>query len=248
MFQPLRIRDAEARELLDEATLDDDALRLNLADIRHINFLLGWTSFTVRSVARSVRANRLENFSLLDVAGGSADMPLAVARWAAHAGVSARIVSTDLSPQIVRVASQQIERAGLRGLSSDSMSVSAERQDALALTYAPGSFDIALCTLALHHFTPDAAVELLRNMARVARQVFVFDVERSALAYVGAILLTRVAFMNYMTQHDAPTSVRRAYSAPELRALAAEAGLNDARVWVGVPFRLALEARGVHPQ
>ncbi|SRR5579875_269761 len=244
MLTTLRVRDAEAHELLDETTLDDNALRRNLADIRHINFLLGWTRFTVCAVARYVRANRLVSFSLLDVAGGSADMPLAVARWAAHAGVSARIVSTDLSPQIVRVASQQIERARRSGVSGANVSVSAERQDALALTYPPGSFDIALCTLALHHFAPDDAVELLRNMARVARQVFVFDVERSMLAYIGAVLLTRLAFMNYMTRHDAPTSVRRAYSAPELRTLAREAGLADARVWVGFPFRLALEARG----
>lgn len=233
----MRTRDAAVRELLDGETLDDAALAHNLRDIRFINSFLGWTSYTVRAVERHVRAHDLRHFTLLDVASGSADMPLAIGHWAERAGVRARIVASDISPQIVSVARRQIERSG----QSD---VTVERLDALALPYAPGSFDIVLCTLALHHFEPESAVALLRSMARVGRQVFVFDVVRSRLAYAGVIALTQALRMNYMTRHDAPVSVRRAYSEAELRELAARAGLADARVWVGFPFRLALAASG----
>jgi ubiquinone/menaquinone biosynthesis C-methylase UbiE len=231
----MRARNAGVRELLDAEALDTTALRRNLRDIRRINMLLGWRAYTVRAVARHVRALGLERFSLLDVASGSADMPLAVARWAERAGIQARIVATDINPEIVAAARAYI--AGAPGLL-------VERQDALALPYGTGSFDVALCTLALHHFDPDAAVRLLRSMARVGRRVMVFDVERSPLAYAGAVLLTQLARMNEMTRHDAPASVRRAYSAAELRELAAQAGLAGARVWVGVPFRLALDEPG----
>src|SRR5579884_3896956 len=85
----LRARDDDATELLDAEAGDPAALRDNLRDIRHINALLGWTSFTRRSVARHVRQHGLASFSLLDVASGSADIPLAVAHWAEHAGVTA---------------------------------------------------------------------------------------------------------------------------------------------------------------
>jgi SAM-dependent methyltransferase len=232
----LRVRDAAIRELLDAEAIDEAELDHNLRDIRFINAVLGWRAYTVRGVARYVRARGMRAFSLVDVASGSADMPLAIARWAARSGVAAHIVATDVSPQIVRIATRQA--AGVAN-------VRVERQDALSLTYAPASFDLALCTLALHHFDPDAAVILLRNMARVARHVLVYDVERSRPAHLGAVLLTRALRMHYMTRHDAPASVRRAYSAGELRALAARAGLRTARVWVGFPFRLALEAPGV---
>jgi len=231
----MRARDAAIRELLDAETIDAAALDRNLRDIRFINAVLGWRAYTVHRVARHVRARSLRAFSLVDVASGSADMPLAIARWAARAAVAAQIVATDLSPQIVDIATQQAARVP---------AVRVERQDALHLTYAPASFDLALCTLALHHFDPDAAVALLGNMARVARRVLVYDVERSRPAYLGAVLLTRALRMHHMTRHDAPASVRRAYSAGELRDLAARAGLRDARVWVGFPFRLALEAPG----
>src|SRR5262249_12074175 len=122
--------------------------------------------------------------------------------------------------------------------------ITVERVDALALPFEPGTFDLVICTLALHHFEPDAATELLRRMARVARHVLVFDVVRSRLAYISVILLTQALRMNYMTRHDAPASVRRAYSPAELREMACAAGLDDATVWVGFPFRLALSASG----
>ncbi|WIG59612.1 MAG: hypothetical protein OJF49_002359 [Ktedonobacterales bacterium] len=231
----MRVRDAEIRELLDADTLDAEALSRNLRDIRFINAALGWRAYTVRAVARQVRAAGMRSFALLDVASGSADMPLAIARWAARAGIAARITATDISVQIVSIAREQA--SGVAGMS-------VERQDALHLPYAPASFDFALCTLALHHFEPEQAVALLREMARVGRRVLVFDVERSRLAYLGAFALTHVTPMNYMTRHDAPASVRRAYSAAELRDFAGRAGLRDARVRVAFPFRLALDARG----
>jgi SAM-dependent methyltransferase len=237
----MRVRDAELRELLDAETLDEPELRRNLADIRRINWLLGWTAFTVGAVARHARALAYQTaderaaFSLLDVASGSADIPLAIARWAGRAGLDARIVATDISPQIVAIAAEQ-------AVGMPAMTV--ERQDALALTSAPASFDIALCTLAVHHFDPAAAVRLLRGLAQVGRRVLVFDVERSRLAHLGALALTRVLRMSDMTRHDAPASVRRAYSAPELRTLAQRAQLRNARVRVDFPFRLVLSADG----
>jgi 2-polyprenyl-3-methyl-5-hydroxy-6-metoxy-1,4-benzoquinol methylase len=234
-----RVRNAAITEWLDAETMDDAALRRNLADIRRINWLLGWTAFTVRGVAYQVeqmaKISGRREFSLLDVASGSADIPLAIARWAERAGYKAHIVATDISPQIVAVAQEQ---------AASISNLTVERQDALALPYARDSFDIALCTLAIHHFEPERAVELLAGMARVSRRVLVFDVARARLAYIGSLLLTRLLPMDAMTRHDAPASVRRAYAAHELRELAKRADLRDGTVRVGIPWRLALSASG----
>lgn len=231
-----RTRDADATEWLDADQMDCRALQRNLRDIRHINAALGWTAFTTQSVLRLLRAEPHRAWTLLDVASGSADIPIAIARAASRAGIALRVTVTDRSPQIVDIA--RVRCAGIPGMV-------VERQDALALPYAPGGFDLALCTLALHHFAPDAAVELLRAMGRVGRRALVYDVVRSPLAYVGVVALTRLARMDPMTCHDGPVSVRRAYSAAEARALAAEAGLRHARTQVRFPYRLALTAEGV---
>lgn len=228
-------RDAAATEWLDADEMDAAELARNLADIRHINAALGWTTFTTRAVLRLLRAQPDRAWTLLDLASGSADIPIAIARAARRAGLTLHITVTDRSPQIVAVARERC--AGLPG-------VTVERQDALALPYPDGAFDLTLCTLALHHFAPDEARALLHSMARVGRRALVFDVVRSPLAYAGVVALTRLARMSPMTCHDGPVSVRRAYSAAEVRTLAATAGLPDARVSVGFPYRLALSAAG----
>jgi ubiquinone/menaquinone biosynthesis C-methylase UbiE len=231
----LRQRDARARELLDAPNVDDATLRRNLADIRRINALLGWTRYAAHYVTRSVLAEGKTHFSLLDVAAGSADIALAIARRARTRGLSAAIVVSDRSEQVVRVAVETCAGAS---------AVRVERQDALDLRYPDGAFDIALCTLALHHFDPEHATVVLRNLGRVGRRVVVFDAARSPVAYCGAWLLTRLWRMDAMTRHDAPMSVARAYRRDELAELARRAGLRDVRVWVAFPYRLALAARG----
>jgi SAM-dependent methyltransferase len=228
-------RDDAARERMDAPNADVAALRRSLADIRRLNAMLGWTAFTTRAVAGYVRSRGLREVRLLDVACGSADIPRAIALWARRAGVSADILATDANPTMLAAA-----REVCVGMDT----IRFESQDALALPYEPSSFDIALCTLALHHFAPGDAIRLLRELARVGRQVFVFDLVRSRVAYIGAVALTRLARMDPMTRYDGPLSVRRAYTATELRELAMRAGLTDPHVRVAIPFRLSLSACG----
>jgi 2-polyprenyl-3-methyl-5-hydroxy-6-metoxy-1,4-benzoquinol methylase len=229
-----QLRDGALTEWLDGTSIGEGALRRNLRDIRRINALLGWTAAATRAVAAITQTEPCRAWTLLDVASGSADIPSAIARWARRSGTPLTVTASDINPQIVTIARQEA-----RSLPN----LHIVQADALALPYPSQSMDIVMCTLALHHFAPEAAVALLRGMARVGRRVLLFDVERSRLAHAGVIALTHLLGMDAMTCHDAPISVRRAYSAAELRALARQAGLL-ATVRVQFPFRLMLTAPG----
>ena len=228
----LRERDNALEELLDAPVADQQLLARNLRDIRRINLLLGWTSLALKSVAQTVTAKGLRAFSLLDVATGSADIPKAIAGWAARQRLQATFVATDISEQVL---------ASARANCADLPNIHLEQQNALALTHADQSFDLVLCSLALHHFSPEDAPTLLRELARVARHaVIVSDLNRSFPAYLGAWLLTHTFMPNQLTRHDAPASVRRAYTAREVRALADQAGLHAATIRTVFPFRQIL--------
>jgi ubiquinone/menaquinone biosynthesis C-methylase UbiE len=109
------------------------------------------------------------------------------------------------------------------------------------LPFADGAFDVVTATLALHHFEPPAARELLREMRRVARLTpIVGDLERSRVAWAGTFLWTRVTTCNRLTRNDAPLSVRRAYQPHEALALAREAGWRSPRVRREPFFRMTL--------
>lgn len=228
----LRTRDNTLEELLDAPVADQRLLARNLRDIRRINLMLGWTSLALKQVAQTVTSQHLQTFSLLDVATGSADIPKAIAHWARRQQLQAQIIATDISEQVLDAA---------RVNCADVPEIRLEQQNALALAYANQSFDLVLCSMALHHFSPTDAPALLRELARVARYaVIVSDLQRSFPAYLGAWLLTHTLMPNRLTRHDAPASVRRAYTASEVRALADQAGLHPATIRTVFPFRQIL--------
>ena len=84
-----------------------------------------------------------------------------------------------------------------------SFSIVAPASDLLA-SLDEGAVDLALCTLALHHFAEQDAVAVLSEMLRVTRRwAVVSDLYRSVPAYAAVWFATRFT-ANPMTRHDGP--------------------------------------------
>jgi len=156
--------------------------------------------------------------TVLDAATGGADLPASLAGRAAAAGLELRALGIDLHPQVAAEA-----RRRTQGLAQ----VAIVRGDARYLPLADGAVDVALCSYSLHHFGWEEAHELLGELRRVARLgVVVIDLTRSWLAYGAAWLLLHLWGPGHrLSRHDGPLSIRHAYTLPEMRRLAAEAGL-----------------------
>jgi len=90
------------------------------------------------------------------------------------------------------------------------------------------SYDIVLCSLALHHFTESDAMRLLRRCRELTkRHVLVSDLRRGLLAIAGIYLLTATLFRDPMTRYDGRVSAARAFSFHELHDLAERAGWKN---------------------
>lgn len=215
-------RDADARELLDGPLDDPLGLDGNLRDLARINRWLGGYALTERAldVVAGRPADAGRTISLLDVGAGGADIPVRlVALWGRRER-RLEVVAVDERRAIVDAAHRLIpalERRGVRMMVGDGR----------ALPFEDHAFDVAHCSLVLHHLDPRGAVAMLREMRRVASLgVIVNDVARTRAGYAGAWLLTRTLLRNRYTRHDAPLSVRRAYTLKEARAILAVAGLR----------------------
>jgi hypothetical protein len=117
--------------------------------------------------------------------------------------------------------------------------------DAFHLPVKRASFDIVYCGLFLHHFSDDDVVKLLSAMREASRgSVIVNDLERHVLAY-WFLPATRWLFgWDAITLHDGPISVQAAFTACEMKQLAARAGMPASDVRVHRPsFRVSLIAR-----
>lgn len=219
------VRLSGVRELIDGPVDDLDELAANLRDIAFSNAILGGTAPVVRAL-RSLPARRI-----LDVGSGLADIPYALVRDGLRRGVQIHITCLDRSPAMLTLA---------RRATNGHPALAFVHADGGALPFDDGAFDVVTCTLAMHHFEPDAARALLRELRRVARLTpVVCDLRRSAMAYVATWLWSRTS-RNRLTRHDAPLSVRRAYTPDEARGLARDAGWRDVRVRREPFFRMTL--------
>jgi ubiquinone/menaquinone biosynthesis C-methylase UbiE len=210
---------------MDEPVDDLDELAENLRDVAFANARLGGTAPVVRAL------RRLDARRVLDVGSGAGDVALALVRDGERRGVDVHVTCLDRSAQMLDVA----RRSTGGGPALDFV-----RADGGSLPYPDAAFDVVTCTLALHHFEPEAATVLLRELRRVARlSPVVCDLRRSPVAFAAAWLWSRTS-RNRLTRHDAPLSVRRAYTPDEVLALAHAAGWRSPRVRNEPFFRLTL--------
>ena len=210
-----------AEELMDDPQVDAVELARNFDDIERANRWFGGTAPVVREVfARPAEW-------VLDVGCGSGDIPRALTAEARRRGRRLEVVCLDRSDAVLSIAR---ERSG------GDAALRFTRGDGANLPFPDASFDLVTCNLALHHFEPDEAIAVLREMRRVARVTpLVCDLTRSPLAHAAARLYVSLFATRPLTRHDGPLSVRRAYTPDEAEAMARTAGWN-APVAVALPF------------
>jgi ubiquinone/menaquinone biosynthesis C-methylase UbiE len=197
-----------------------------LRDIGRANRLFGG----VAPIAKVVEETGAT--TVLDVGCGGADIPRALVRRASRRGRRLSIVCLDRSEQVLAIAARRPVEGG---------DLTFVRGDATALPFEPNSFDVAMCSLTLHHLAPREAVLLLHELRRVSRLTpLVCDLRRSPLAYAGVWMFTRCFTRNPLTRHDGPASVLRAYTPGETVAMAHEAGWRAPRVRCERWFRMTL--------
>ena len=172
---------------------------------------------------------------ILHVACGGGDVMVDVARRAQQASLPLVVQGCDLSPVALEHARRE---AGRRGVAAEFFA-----RDVLA-DGLPGGYDLVCSSLFHHHLSREDAVELLRGMAEAGRRVLVQDLLRGTLGYLLAWSGLRLLSRSEVAHVDGPRSVRAAFTLPEVRAMAAEAGYVGEVIRRGWPERFILRWRG----
>jgi ubiquinone/menaquinone biosynthesis C-methylase UbiE len=195
---------------MDDPAADPAEVRGALAYLRWVNRALRYNHATRQRVAAWARSwSPTTPITLLDVATGSGDVPTYLLRQ--FPAFPLKFVGVDLHEVTVAEANRSFPAA---------------RADATCLPFADGSIDYVLSSMFLHHLSHEQAMQVLREIWRVARRgVLVADQIRSRRALGWIRLLTLHA--NAMVRHDAVVSVRQAFTMDEIAAMAREAGWRD---------------------
>ena len=192
-------------EMLDEDVGTAAEVETSLNDLRHINDWFGGTRTTVRLLQQVIAHSKCRDLSLFEVGSGSGHVPLAAQQALRRNGVELRVTLLD------RMASH-LPASGVVSVVGD----------ALHLPFCDDAVDVVSCSLFAHHLEPDTLAAFAREALRVSRRaVLINDLIRSplhlALVYAGLPL-----FRSHITWHDAPASVRRAYTREEMGSMLRE--------------------------
>jgi ubiquinone/menaquinone biosynthesis C-methylase UbiE len=189
-------------ELLDTDSGTQAEVATALSDLRHINQWFGGIAATrsmITHVAMKVGANAL---SLLEVAAGAGYVPQAASARLRKLGVQLRVTLLDRAYSHLKSGSRN--------------GASAVAGDATALPFADGSFDLVSCCLFAHHLEPQELMQFVNDGLRVCRAaVIINDVVRDPI-HLALVYLSLPLYRSHLTHHDAPASVRRAYTIEEL--------------------------------
>jgi ubiquinone/menaquinone biosynthesis C-methylase UbiE len=212
-------------ELLDSDSGTPSEIADSLSDLQRINRRFGGLSTSQALIRRVITKSRTRSLSLLEVAAGSSELPNAFRAEMQERGIRMDVTLLD------RAASHfEHRRNGLRAVAGD----------ALALPFADASFDVVCCCLFAHHLEPPEIVQFVTEGLRVARTaVLINDLVRNPL-HLALVYAARPLYHSRITRHDAPVSVRRAYTPKEIFSLMKQTNATSVEITRHFLFRMGV--------
>ena len=195
--------------MMEDPACDRERLFNPYRQFEPLNILVSGWGRVYREFIRPILAET-GRATLLDVGAGGGDIPLRLLRLAAADGFELEATAIDSDPRCLeyvrerhRDPAARFELAGWEDL--------IERG---------ARFDIVISNHLLHHIPDEALLAFLAGMERLARRVILInDIERGNLSYFAFAALIVPFFRRSFVAADGLTSIRRSYTAAELRRL-----------------------------
>lgn len=229
------MKQVDIPELLDTDSGTPSEIAHSLLDLQGINLRFGGISTMQSMVEHVSRKTRLKTFTLLEVAAGAGYVPEAARQRLEAEGIHLQLTLLDR-------AQSHLPRQN----SADAFPLKTLRVpvvgDALALPFQDATFDLVDCSLFAHHLLPKELLKFVNESLRVCRiAVLINDIVRSPV-HLALVYAASPLFRSRMTRHDAPASVRRAYTRKEMALLLARTSAASIEVKRHYLFRMGVIA------
>lgn len=209
--------------------LDSDAgtpaeVAASLHDLRHINRWFGGITTAENMLQRVAREIGRSSLSLLEVAAGSGYVAQTARQHLQRRGLELQVTLLDRAPSHLSQGNRAIVG------------------DALALPFQDESFDLLSCNLFAHHLSPNQLGQFMDEALRVCRvAVLINDLVRHPL-HMSLVYAGMPLFSSRITRHDAPASVRQAYTPDEMQTLVARSSAARVEIHRHYLFRMGVIA------
>lgn len=220
----------EKNEIMDDFSLEGDELRITLDEISKINHFLGGNKITLDGVRTLLlKADTTKTLNIVDIGCGNGEMLRMLSNYGYSNNIDLKIVGIDANPFTVDYA---------QVLSKDYPNISYLCGDVFDKNFEMAKFDIALCTLTLHHFDTDQIIELINILVKISNiGIVINDLQRSKIAYRLFQTICVVFKLNNMTKKDGLISILRGFKKNELEEFCKQLHLKNYMVQWKWAFR-----------
>jgi 2-polyprenyl-3-methyl-5-hydroxy-6-metoxy-1,4-benzoquinol methylase len=221
-------RAGHLREEMDDPGCDRERLFNTFRQFARVNRLFSrWHRLYADRIRPFLRRRNAPG-RLLDIGCGGGDIPLALWQWARRDGLELDVTGIDADQRAMDFLHTRDWPAGFHF----------RQATAGDLVRESAAFDLIISNNLLHHLDDSDRAGLLADTESLSRGLVIFnDIERSALAYALFALVMTPFFRRSFVVPDGLTSIRRSYTADELRR-SVPPGWCVRRVF---PYRLILE-------
>ncbi|MEM7185496.1 MAG: methyltransferase domain-containing protein [Bacteroidota bacterium] len=199
-------------ELLDDFELQGADMIAMLNDLSRVNQWLGGMNTTLSALNDLLGHTAKDTqHALLDIGCGDGEMLRNCAQWGKKHGRNLRLIGVDVNPHILKEAQKTADTTdGMQLLSMNIFDTSAKLPE----------FDVALCTLFIHHYPEDQIVLLLNRLLSQSKVgIVVNDLHRSRWAFHLFGMFSKLFLRSKIAKHDGLVSIARGFKRKELKHL-----------------------------
>lgn len=199
-------------EIMDDLEMDGDQLIDSLDHIARINQWLGGNRLTIKALQVLLKDQpRDTELTIVDLGCGNGDMLRVIAAMGRKKGYRFRLLGIDANQTTIDYAIQ---------LSADYPEIEYLSENVLSPGFKEIKYDIALCTLFLHHFENEVALEFVNTIVENSRiGVVVNDLHRHPMAWYLFNLIT-LGMNNKMAREDGLLSILKGFKKKDLELFA----------------------------
>ena len=217
---------------MDNPSLDQREHFHALDGLQRLNRWTKLIDLVWRPIEQMARENPASSLRILDIATGSADVPIQLAQRAERRGIRLEVEASDISPQAIQFAEDNSQKS--------KVSIKFHHLDVLSEPI-PDGYDVIMCSTFLHHLTTEQAEIVLAKMIEAAAQkIVVVDLIRSRFNWLQVCIATLLLSRSPVVHFDGPQSIRAAFTISEMESIAANLPLQTYQLSNHWPCRFML--------
>lgn len=216
---------SEEPEVMDEFHLQGTQMQLLLTDLNLVNKWLGGFRLTLDGISELMEGRDITSpVTIIDLGCGDGEMLRQIARFAEMKGYRVNLIGIDANAHILAEAQKR---------SHEFPDINFRKMDVFSEELHTIPFDIALCTLFLHHFNNNDIVCLLQRLSeRAGMGIVINDLHRSRTAFGLFRLISRIFLVTPVSRRDGLVSIARGFKKKELVHLSENIrGMNSRIRW-----------------